>query len=464
MTKFSNILYKDIIEILIKLIINKSLNQCVCDNFESIYNIDNQIVYEIREYSLVSKYFFKIVSNALQENININNYSVLKSFFNIKKKKVLNRISDNTLNIVNIFKEDIIGSDEINSLENCKFNLLIMIKDYMEPLGYLSRLKVNINKLYINGSNFLFYHIVNKSVFHIIERFNPKEIEFEPIEPRFHSNFSKLFSIKSIEKITISSGDHVEPQNFSRFDNEATNLKYLSIPILFHNIIRSANGTNDYENGCDPLYYGAHNASALKEWKSMINVLASNKTIDYLVLKNFCLNEKCIDTKLNCSLVTKGLKKLLQLNSTLKTLGLFDLDFFDDEIEAGLIKNTSINHLILFNESFQVTNNSLSRLFKNILPFNKSIQNIFFKWTFSLHYLFEFINENLYSNNNNNNIVTLSSLSIHLENIEEESNIHIFNSELNYSEKLNISEIYIFYKNKLVYQIINSKVLVFLNK
>ncbi|EGC39102.1 hypothetical protein DICPUDRAFT_148141 [Dictyostelium purpureum] len=364
---------------------------------------------EVIELGLVSKYFFKAVSNSLSSVLNFNNYYVLyplikysafslikfensviifKSKFHYENYMKINQDTKKTnfrKVLVNFEENETYDtSSTVNFLlsdqqypDNVEFNITLSIYPndsfHNHTISeYLSgKKKINQIKLIGNfGENFRNVDILEK-----IGQLEPKTIIYTPNEPtrieedRVDVDFSKLFQCSSLKHFQTQYF-YGEVGNIGKISNyPSTILKSIDVPIRFEYL-------KDVFNGRDIMLREPN--AVVEEWNSFISALSQpNSTIKRFSL---CQDIYFSSTKLvkkfdertltNYRSINDGLSSIFSKPTcSIETLEIKNIFFLNNDALSSLAKNTSIKTLFL---SPLVFESVISKIF----PLNNTIRNL----------------------------------------------------------------------------------------
>ncbi|EGC30521.1 hypothetical protein DICPUDRAFT_92963 [Dictyostelium purpureum] len=352
---------------------------------------------EIINYCLVSKSWFKLVSGNLSIIYSKRNCEIFNRFYDLEgdrpSKLVRNLRLFTKYNSLIEYKMDAINAmsykkvlinidnqdDSIEVLryrnlypENISFNLSIFIDEDSEFFDYEYKDGVSsINKVKITGIDYNEFGLLGKIV-----DLKPKKISYDPYSKYYggdslHCSYLNLFQSNSLKHIKVLFSDHIEPCEIAKINNFTTNLKTLTIPILYHGIIKFVNDEPKDLNNCHDHESFFNIEKIEQHWFKMVKTLSNNSTIKELVLTNFCSNSYCCyDKKLDTSFITYGLDSILTSEHTsIETLSLDGIDFYDVHLFDALARSKTIKTLVL-NEV------DIHAVIRNVLIKNKTIRNI----------------------------------------------------------------------------------------
>ncbi|EGC32232.1 hypothetical protein DICPUDRAFT_92641 [Dictyostelium purpureum] len=373
---------------------------------------------EIINYCLVSKSWFKLVSGNLSIIYSKRNCEILNRFYDLNGDRPFKLVRNLRLftkyNSLREYEMDAINAmrykkvlikidnqdDSIEMLkyrnfypENISFNISVFIDEYSKFFDYEYQDGVStINKVKITGIDYNEIGLLGKIV-----ALNPKKISYDPYSRYYgvdslHCSYLKLFQSNYLKHIKVLFSDHIEPSEIANINNFTTSLKTLTIPILYHDIIRFVNDEQKEigKNNCDDHESFFDIKMIEYHWNEMVNTLSNNSTIKELVLTNFCANAYCCyDKKLDTSFITYGLGLILtSIHTSIETLSLDGIDFYDLHLLGSLARSKTIKTLVL-NEV------NIDDIIKKVLTKNKTIRNIIIENILNL--LAKYSSINLYS-------------------------------------------------------------------
>ncbi|EGC28668.1 hypothetical protein DICPUDRAFT_85248 [Dictyostelium purpureum] len=434
MTILVNYLYTKIFEIILNFIyITKETKEELLSVPRYIYN--NQ---EVLQYSLVNKFCFNSISNILEKNIlRFKNYEALKSLIKDSKFSLI-KLKNSVIvfrtmgeykefianNDIRSFRKVLLHSSErtlrsiLSSNEKFPENVHIILFltilpnsiDYHEETLSSENLKeikskININTLYVFG--------LNNSTDLLLERIsklNAKSIILNSYKtsmtPSTYPNLSVLMKNPCIRSIDLESWI-LQPNKV--LDINDSSLKSLSLGYDLHYKDLYNQGTN-----IDTIFI-----RLISSWDVVESSLCSYKKI-----QRFKIKGDIFKSNLNAEQVLKfGHYNCKRINSILtnKTINIeiLLLNQFEETNSNlfidGLLRNKTIKKLEFF-----VSNPN--QIIQKVLPFNKTIRNIFITQGDNLEEIISFLKTLAFTKN-----IELFSVSIYLNTNVKKDLKKIFN-------------------------------------